>query len=283
MRCNIIGAGRLGKNIARALNSAQIISSLTVCNRSLDSAQQACEDIGVGLAIPQLKQLPEAEITWLCCNDDVIPQVVADLLREANLKPGSFVIHSSGVLNSSLLAPLKQLGCSVASFHPLKAFKMGYVDAAAFYQVDCVLEGDAAVCDWLKTSFSQLGAYVSNMLPENKAVYHAAACIASNYLVTLVAYSEELLLNAGLPSEQARRMLINLAQGNINNLQQVTAVNEALTGPLARGDINTITLHLDALENPQLRQLYQAAGQATLALTGLNAEQKEQIGALLVE
>jgi predicted short-subunit dehydrogenase-like oxidoreductase (DUF2520 family) len=263
MRCNIIGAGRLGKNIARALNSAQIISSLTVCNRSLDSAQQACEDIGVGLAISQLKQLPEAEITWLCCNDDVIPQVVADLFREANLKPGSFVIHCSGVLNSSLLAPLKRLGCSVASFHPLKAFKMGYVDAAAFYQVDC--------------------AYVSNMLPENKAVYHAAACIASNYLVTLVAYSEKLLLNAGLPSEQARRMLINLAQGNLNNIQQVTAVNEALTGPLARGDINTITLHLEALENPQLRQLYQAAGQATLALTGLTAEQKEQIGALLVE
>lgn len=281
MRCNIIGAGRLGKNFARALNSAQIISSLTVCNRSLESAQQACKDIGTGLAVSQIKQLPEAEITWLCCNDDVIPQIVAELVREAKLKPGSFVVHSSGVLNSSLLAPLKHLGCSIASFHPLKAFKIGYIDAAAFHQVDCVLEGDAVVCDWLKTSFSQLGAYVSNLLPENKALYHAAACIASNYLVTLVAYSEELLLNAGLPSEQARRMLVNLVQGNINNIQQVTAVSEALTGPLARGDVNTIALHLEALENPQLRQLYQAAGQATLALTTLTAEQKEQIGALL--
>ncbi|WP_133136340.1 Rossmann-like and DUF2520 domain-containing protein [Legionella rowbothamii] len=281
MRCNIIGAGRLGKNLARALNSAQLISTLTVCNRSLESAKHACEHIGSGLAVSQVKQLPEADITWLCCNDDAIPQVVAELLQEANLKPGNFIVHSSGVLNSSLLAPLKHLGCSIASFHPLKAFKIGSIDAAAFHQVDCVLEGDTAVCNWLKKSFSQLGAYVSNLHPENKALYHAAACIASNYLVTLIAYSEELLLKAGLSLEQARRMLINLAQSNIHNIQQVTAINEALTGPLARGDINTINLHLEALKNPQLRQLYQAAGQATLALTTLPAEQKEQIGALL--
>ncbi|WP_058534301.1 Rossmann-like and DUF2520 domain-containing protein [Legionella saoudiensis] len=283
MRCNLIGAGRLGKNIAYALNAAQIITSLRICNRNLTSAVQACEDIGVGLAVAELKQLPEADVTWLCCNDDVIAQLVAELAREANLKPGSFVVHSSGVLNSSLLAPLKHLGCSVASFHPLKAFKLGYVDASAFHQVDCVLEGDAAVCDWLKTSFTQLGAYVSNMLPQNKAMYHAAACIASNYLVTLMAYSEELLVNAGLPVEQTRRMLTNLAQGNINNIQHVASINEALTGPLARGDINTITLHLEALKDPQLRQLYQAAGQATLPLTVLSAEQKKQIAALLVE
>ncbi|MFJ1268595.1 Rossmann-like and DUF2520 domain-containing protein [Legionella lytica] len=283
MKCNIIGAGRLGKNIARALHSAQVISAPTICNRSLESAKRACKEIGAGSAVSQLTQLPEAEITWLCCNDDVIPLVVAELVQAANLKPGSFVVHSSGVLNSSLLTPLKRLGCSVASLHPLKAFKTGYVDAAAFHQVDCVLEGDILVCDWLKKSFNQLGAYVTNMLPENKAVYHAAACIASNYLVTLAAYSEELLLNAGLPAEQARRMLINLVQGNINNIQQVSAIKEALTGPLVRGDVNTIALHLDALQNPQLRLLYQAAGQATLALTALTNEQKEQIENLLGE
>ncbi len=279
MQCNIIGAGRLGKNIALALSAAKIISSLSVCNRSLSSATQACKEIGLGTAVENIEQLPPADIIWLCCNDDEIPQ----LINLSCVKAGSFVIHCSGVLSSKILNPLKKKGCMVASFHPLKAFKTNYLEKDSFNQVDCIVEGDELICDWLNRSFLQLGAFISTIQPANKALYHAAACMASNYLITLASCSEELFLKAGLDAKQSRRMLVNLMQGNITNLQQTKLISESLTGPLARGDINTILLHLEALDHSNIKPLYKAAGLATLALTELQPEKNEMLQQILEE
>ncbi|MDR3442600.1 MAG: DUF2520 domain-containing protein [Legionella sp.] len=277
MNCNIIGAGRLGKNLGLSLSAAHIISSVSVCNRKIKSANTACQLMGYGHAVDEIERLPEADITWICCNDDYIPDIVEILAHRFLVKPGSFVVHSSGVLNSSLLAPLKDQGCSVASFHPLKAFKMGYLSPSAFEQVDCVMEGDEEVSAWLKESFTKLGAHVTTIQPEAKAIYHAAACIASNYLITLASCSEELLLKAGLEQQQSRRMLLNLMQGNLSNLQQTECIAESLTGPLMRGDIKTLSTHLYSIENQEIQNLYRAAGLATLPLTLLAEEKKEQI------
>ncbi|KTD72437.1 Rossmann-like and DUF2520 domain-containing protein [Legionella tucsonensis] len=277
MKCNIIGAGRLGRNIALALSKAHLISSFSICNRSLESAQKASQEIGAGQAIDKIEHLPEADITWICCNDDAISDVVKTLAQHSILKSESFVIHCSGVLNSDLLRPLKKLGCYVASFHPLKAFKTNYLDPSAFYQVDCVLEGDTEVCAWLKSTFTQLGSHLITIKPEAKTAYHAAACMASNYLITLAACSEELFLKAGINPQQSRRMMINLMQGNLNNLQETVSIAESLTGPLARGDVQTIALHLDSLENHELKRFYQSAALSTLPMTQLSEEIKEKI------
>ncbi|STY31779.1 Uncharacterized conserved protein [Legionella wadsworthii] len=277
MKCNIIGAGRLGKNIALALYQADLISSLSLCNRSLESAEKACQEIGFGQAISKIEHLPDADITWICTNDDAIQNIVKALAQNKNLEPGHFVIHSSGVLSSSILSVLRHQGCLLASFHPLKAFKTNYLQATAFRQVDCVLEGDPKVCDWLKNSFNHLNSNVINIKPEAKALYHAAACMASNYLITLAACSEELLLNAGMNPEQSRQMMIQLMQGNLNNLSKTALISESLTGPLARGDVQTIRLHLDAIEKPDIKQFYQSAALSTLSLTQLPEDVKEKI------
>ncbi|PWY55869.1 DUF2520 domain-containing protein [Legionella qingyii] len=277
MKCNLIGAGRLGKNIALALFKAQRITSVSICNRSFESTQNAHQELGFGQVIDKMAHLPAAEITWICCNDDAIENVVDNLAHSITLKPGSFVIHSSGVLSSALLAPLRKQGCFVASFHPLKAFKTNYLEPTAFKQVDCILEGDLEVCEWLKRSFTQLGAHLITINPEAKAAYHAAACMASNYLITLAACSEQLFLNAGINSQQSRQMMVNLMQGNLDNLLQTKHIAETLTGPLARGDIQTIALHLNSIDNPETKRLYQTAALATLPMTQLSVELKQKI------
>lgn len=193
------------------------------------------------------------------------------------MKPGTFVFHCSGVLNSQVLEPLKNHGCFIASFHPLKAFKSNYLDAFAFAQVDCVLEGDAKACNWLKDAFTLLDANLIPIAPESKVLYHAAACMASNYLITLAACSEELFLKAGISPQKSRQMMVNLMQGNLNNLMQNANIADSLTGPLARGDIQTLALHFNAIDNPQIRCLYQSAALNTLPLAQLSAEIKEKI------
>ncbi|WP_454784818.1 Rossmann-like and DUF2520 domain-containing protein [Legionella sp. WA2024007413] len=280
MKCNIIGAGRLGKNIALSLFKAQLFSSISICNRSLDNAQKACREIGFGQAFDKIERLPAAEVTFICCNDDVIEDVVRTLAHSDTLKPGNFVIHCSGVLSSASLAPLRKKDCFVASFHPLKAFKTNYLEPSAFNRVDCVVEGDNEVCEWLKILCKQLNAQLITIKPEAKAAYHAAACMASNYLITLAACSEELFLKAGINNQQSRQMMVNLMQGNLNNLLQTEQIAESLTGPLARGDAQTIALHLDAIDNAEIKRLYQSAALATLPMTQLSMEIKQNISDL---
>lgn len=277
MKCNIIGAGRVGKNIALSLVQKQIISSVSICNRSMESAQQACQDLGFGQASENIEELPAAEINWICCNDDAISNIVETLVDNPFLKPGTFVFHCSGVLNSQVLEPLKNHGCFIASFHPLKAFKSNYLDAFAFAQVDCVLEGDDKACNWLKDAFTLLDANLISIAPESKVLYHAAACMASNYLITLAACSEELFLKAGISPQKSRQMMVNLMQGNLNNLMQNANIADSLTGPLARGDIKTIGLHLNAIKDAESIQFYQAAALKTLDLTQLPSGIKEEI------
>lgn len=281
MHSTIIGAGRLGKNIALALSKANISPIQSICNQSLDSSIQACTEVGSGIPLNNIAQLEDMEILWVTCSDDAIHLVVKQLVQHAVLKPGNFVIHCSGVLGSSVLSPLKDQGCSVASIHPLKAFKNGYLDAQAFNQVPCVLEGDEEVCHWLKKSFELLGAQIINIDPSAKASYHAAASMASNYLITLAACSEELLLNSGIKADTARQMICRLMQGNLNNLAQTKIIAQTLTGPLMRGDLQTLQLHLQSIDNPEIKKLYQSAGLATLSLTQLDDAKKQAIKTLL--
>lgn len=277
MKCNVIGAGRLGKNIALALSASQIVSLQSVCNLSLNSARQSCLAIGSGTALSTLEELSPADVTWITCNDDSIPSVVNALASHSELKPGSFVIHCSGVLNSTVLAPLKTRGCFVASLHPLKAFREGFLATDAFNQVDCVLEGDEQACNWLTNSFTVLGANIITIKPEAKAAYHAAACIASNYLITLASCSEQLFLKAGIPQQQARHMLSKLMQGNLNNIQDRVQLSDSLTGPLMRGDSATLKLHLEAIDEQYINHLYKIMGLATLPLTQLTPEKQQSI------
>jgi predicted short-subunit dehydrogenase-like oxidoreductase (DUF2520 family) len=281
MKFNIIGAGRLGKNIALALSSAQIASVQSIVNRSVNSSERSCHEIGSGTFVSNIEDLPSANITWITTNDDSIRSIVSILAERAQLNPESLVIHCSGVLNSALLEPLKAQGCFIASFHPLKAFRTGYVDANAFDKVECVVEGDEKACRWLRHSFTALGSNIITIKPDAKVAYHAAACMASNYLVTLASCSEQLLLQAGLTAEQAQKMIGKLMQGNLNNLQETKLIAEALTGPLMRGDKETLSLHLQAIANPILLNFYKAAGLATLPLTQLPNDKKQSIANLL--
>lgn len=282
MNFNLIGAGRLGKNIATALSTDQNMTLNSVCNQTVSSAQQAVKAIGCGSVVAELSALPETDCIWITCNDDAIASVVDALGKNVNLKSGCYVVHCSGVLDSSVLAPLEEKGCLVASIHPLKAFKSGELACNAFKEVECVIEGDKLVCSWLHNTFTNLGANIINMQAGNKSLYHAAACMASNYLVTLAHYSEQLFVASGLSSNAAKKVTLKLMQGNLQNMQQAFSIDEALTGPLMRGDVDTLARHLHAIEKGTIRDLYQTAGLATLELVDLPENKKKRIRDLLM-
>lgn len=283
MHFNIIGAGRLGKALALALVNSGAAQLAAVCNKNFTSAVLAVEQIGSGLAVPLLADLPAVDLTFITSPDDAIPYLAHQLAQDKIIAPQTIVVHCSGVLSSTALNLLKDLGCHIASIHPLKAFRAGNLDMHAFKGCDCVIEGDESALIVLSSLFKQLEARVIPIQAEGKIAYHAAAVIASNYLVTLAATSIHLFEEAGIPANLAQQMTTRLMQSSLHNIQQTSNIADALTGPLLRGDINTISSHLKALPNPAINTLYRSAALATLPMTGLNMELQLKLRSLLTE
>lgn len=276
---NIIGAGRLGRAIGLALASKNLAQIAGIYNQSIESAQCAAHHIGAGVAVASIEQLPEADIFLLCCNDDNIANLTRALSKQT-LSPKTIVMHCSGVLSSAVFSPLRKKGVDAASLHPLRAFT-NQASADSFQGCYCSLEGDAAACAILKKIFQALGAVIMNVGREQKSQYHAAAVIASNYLVTLAHCSQALLEHIGIAPLASQHITQDLMQCSLDNLRNTT-VERALTGPVQRGDTDCITQHLAALAMfPAIDALYRSAALCTLPLAKLDTEKSALLQHLL--
>ncbi|OGV42144.1 MAG: hypothetical protein A3F46_07100 [Legionellales bacterium RIFCSPHIGHO2_12_FULL_42_9] len=281
MNFSLIGAGRLGKSLAFSLLHDDLGELRDLCNTTLASAHTATKRLGAGRPISSLTKLKDTDILWITVPDEHIAAIANTLAEQHILKPGTVVVHCSGVLSSAVLNPLTQLGCHTASLHPFKAFSLNQLDPNAFQGCYCALEGAPNAINTLSPLFKQLGAVLITIEPEKKAVYHAAAVIASNYLVTMAAISTKLLVEAGIDAAVAKRMIHQIMQSNLNNIEQAITPESALTGPIARGDTHTIKRHIKALNEASIRQLYATAALATLPLTQLEAAQQQEMRKLL--
>ncbi len=283
MKCNIIGAGRLGKQLAMAIDALECIDIAALCNQNHVSSFNALKECGLKntLALHSVKALPLADAIFITVPDDQITVVVKALEQSDVLQAGCFIIHCSGVLASRILSPLQAKGCQIASLHPLKAFKKGAMPANAFFQVDCIIEGDDAVVEWLTSLCHQLKAYPARIAAGQKPAYHAAAVIASNYMVTLADTATQLMGMAGLKQQDAFPMIRRLMQSSLNNLMDSNEAKEALTGPISRGDQTSVASHLQAIKPQVHHELYKAMGLATLPLTALTDEKKQALAQLL--
>lgn len=277
MHVNLIGPGRLGKTLAASLISTGEHTLLGVYHPSIKRAQQAVKILGQGEPIDQLSALPKADLTLITCPDDKMPALIHELSTTANIKPKSILMHLSGILSSDVLMPIKQQGVHIASLHPLKAFREASSrDTNAFQGVHCAIEGDDEAIKILMPLWQAMGAQVFTLNPEKKATYHAAAVMASNYLVTLAAEASQLFELSDVPSKNAHEICLQLMQTSLDNLKQTNTPQQALTGPLLRGDVQTIKKHLNAIKLGETKNLYCAAGLATLSLVKLSHQDQNK-------
>ena len=283
MHFNNIGAGRLGTTLSSALINQTQWQLTAICNQHLDTAQHQVRLLNSGQAVALISALPHAPVTFITTSDDNLAAVTEALASNPFLMPGDMVVHCSGVYSSAILSPLKNRGCQVASLHPLKAFPSRKPNPEAFFQCDCVVDGDEPVVTFLSTLFGQLGAKVISLSSEKKQLYHAAATMASNYVVTLACSATSLLIDAGIEPSQAKLMCERLIENSLHNIKVSARPEQALTGPLMRGDMNTLLLHLNAIKSPHIEGLYRAAGLATLSLTNHSDDHLAALNALLTE
>jgi len=269
-RMNIIGSGKLGRTLARLFNDAGLISIGGIYNRNIESSQSALEFIGAGRVINNIEQLSSqpAELWMIATPDDVIHSCAEQLAELSNINwQKTVVFHTSGLKTSAELAPVKKRGSLVASAHPAHSFASPKRSITTFESTVCTLEGDTPAIESINTLFSAVGGQTTTIKAEAKPLYHAATVMASNYLIALLSASETLLEKAGIEEALASAILSPLMRQSLENGLIEGAVN-ALTGPITRGDINTLLTHLKAIEQtaPNLRSTYTAMGTQALKL-----------------
>ncbi len=264
---NIVGCGKVARVLARLWHESGILAIQDIVNRSAASAQQASAFIGAGHALEALARMRAAGIYLIGTPDDSIAPLCAALAQTGKLTPESIVFHCSGALDSSALDAAAASGAALASVHPVRSFALPAQVAADFGGTCCGIEGDPRALAILGELFAAIGARLIPIRRDAKVLYHAAAVLASNYLVTLLDSAFQAYAAAGIEEDAARELLAPLAHETVENVLRVGAA-AALTGPIKRGDLQTVQRQQHALSiwSPRHGDLYAVFTDLTLEL-----------------
>jgi len=256
----VVGAGAVGTALARRL-AEQGMPVQALLSRDRADAQALAERVGAPVASDAWTDLPEAvRVVFLCVPDDALPDVARALAAVGHPWARTVVGHTSGARTAAVLAPLADAGAATLSFHPLQTFTPD-TPPDAFADIAIGIEGDPEAVAAGTALARTLGARPVELSARGKALYHCAAALASNGLVALMAVVEELLAAADVEGEEASAaaLMAPLVEQTWANLRSA-APEGVLTGPVARGDRDTVAAHLEALreEVPHLLPLYAA-------------------------
>src|SRR6266849_1253991 len=274
---SIIGAGRLGTALALAL-ATRGYPIRALAARRPSHARKSISLAGLpsqtlALSADQLEQLPPSDLVLITTPDDVIADIARNFakLRRGARHRATF-LHTSGALSSAVLSPLAKAGFHTGSMHPLVSISLPKVGAGALHGAFYGVEGDSVAMRFAKMIVRDLNGTAFTIKPESKALYHAAAVMASPHLVALFDLATEMLVSCGLKRKEARNVLAPLVQSTVNNLTRTSPEN-ALTGTFARGDVATVKRHLKALSTTQLAEaleIYKLLGLHSLQLAAKN-------------
>lgn len=282
MNINIIGTGKLGTSLGVLLQQLDNIEIVGIFDKHYKTSIKAQQQIGSGMVCQSITDLPKADMTILTVNDDQIVPCVETLYRHQLIQPGHIVLHCSGLLSSEILAHPKHKNIYYVSVHPLRSFSQPLKSMDEFRGTYCSIEGNKTAIEILEPIFQKLGTKIIKLDSKHKALYHAACVFASNYLVTMSEQALQCFTQAGIEPEIAKASMLHLMQGTIKNLTASDTISDALTGPIQRGDIETLKTHLNNLK-PEQQSLYARLGLSTLDLSKLELDKLNQLKQLFIK
>lgn len=281
----IIGPGRMGLALGGALMQAGEVDTLTYYGRSPEPPPHPLfenEDVAYSMGYGPLDD--ETTILILAVPDDALHDVANQVAQLGPAPAPCVAFHLSGALLTDVLTPLHTAGFTVGSLHPLQTVADPWSGAERLRGCAYAIAGSPGALTVARGFVAALGGRPLVIPPTLRPLYHAAAVFASNYVLAAAAAVARTLAEAGITEEDAVAAALPLMRGTMDNLEQL-GLGAALTGPVARGDVDTVRLHLSRLSSRE-RRLYSALGLETVQLAravGLDPDRAAALESLLQE
>ncbi len=258
----LIGLGAVGRALAPALVRAGYDCRGLIGRGDEKSLASLCK----APLMMSLDSLPDDfDLLFLCVRDNQIASLAEELSQNIRRPPLSspqaggnlIVFHTAGALSSDVLAPLREKGADVASFHPFGSFPRTGKAVSSFKGFTFGIEGTPEAQARAEQIARDLGGSPLIVPADSRAIYHLAAVFASNFFVGDLALAVKMLGQIGLDEAQALQVISPIVEGTFRNVKEL-GVKGALTGPAARGDNETLARHEEALRkiDPELAELY---------------------------
>lgn len=276
MKIGIIGAGRVGTSIGRYIKDRvpkhivsgfysrtydETIKSANFCNTKvferLQDLVKSSDTLFITVTDGEIKNV------WDCIDKDLIKNKI--------------ICHFSGTLSSDVFTDADDYGAYTGSIHPVYAFSSKFDSYKGLNKAVFTAEGDNVFLQNVPCLFSEAGNKVCVIQKEKKPFYHAGASMASNHLVALLHTVIEMFKKCGFSESDAYTVLAPLMMDNLNNALK-NGVNQALTGPIERGDVTTVEKHLSVISAEQTK-IYKSLGMQVLSI----AENKHKSNEILTE
>lgn len=272
----LVGPGRVGSSITKHLYRAGYPVS-AVIGRNEEKTMDACTFIGcpANCSSVDLADIQAAQIILIAVPDDQIKPLAEKIHRRMKSTRPITLIHFSGLHRADIMRHSSPETTTLLSLHPLLPFANRQSAFEQLKNCPCILEGDNAAMPLGKEIVKALGAQSFEIKGEKKVLYHAAACIASNFSVALWGWASELLETCDIDKAHASVLLSPLVLATLNNVTKY-GPEQGLTGPIVRGDSGTIARHLEELKklSPQDHTTYLSLAKLTLSL----AEKSGRLG-----
>jgi predicted short-subunit dehydrogenase-like oxidoreductase (DUF2520 family) len=260
-RIGVVGAGRVGAVLAAAWRSAG--HEITAVAGESDASRGRIDALLPHVLVDKPTAVARScDLLLLTVPDDMLPNVVKTLSDAGAIRPGQFVAHTSGRHGLAVLAPAASIGARTIALHPAMTFTGTALDVPRLS--GCVFGITTASPDTqalAESLISDLRARVVHVPEDKRTLYHAGLAHGANHLVTLVSQAMEMLRASG--AEDPAALLRPLLSAALDNV--LTFGDAALTGPIVRGDVETVRAHLADIRRsaPDTLESYVTLGRAT--------------------
>lgn len=279
----MVGAGRVGAVLGNALRAAghAVVGVSAVSEASLDRAEALLPGVPV---LDVATVVERSELVLLTVPDDALPGLVEGLASTRTWRPGQLVVHTSGRYGVDVLEPALRSGAIPLAIHPAMTFTGTSLDTVRLLDCCFGVTAPGPVLPVAQALVVELGAEPVVIAEQDRGLYHAALSHGSNHLVTLVAQARDLLGRAGV--EDPGRLLGPLLGASLEN--SLGRGDEALTGPVARGDAGTVASHVQVIrhhtsDSPDILASYLALARATADRALAQGRLKPEVAQLLLD
>lgn len=268
---SFIGAGKVG--LALGLYFKQ--KGLDVggyYSRTYQHAQVAANKTG-SKAFSSIEELMErSTMVWITVSDDALP-ILANQIAQLDIPQHiKAFVHTSGVHSANVLQAINNRGFATYCAHPLMAFANAKESVeqlkSAYFSIETPADEQTENDNCLIHLFNKTGNNTLQIDSNKKELYHCAATVLSNYMVTLLNMAYELFAETGMSKSEIKRATTPLLNSTLTNIQKNEAMSDALTGAIKRGDATTVAKHLEALDRymPDKKAVYTELGKATMTM-----------------